>query len=348
MNFIHDDEAASSADDAVIGERLLSRMQQRTQEREQRSQQRRDQVTNRNTELENDDAFLTSFNEMKIKLEEDLKNVTQRSTADKSELESCFEKMTRDHGLIQQYINESSMFLSQYLLKRSQESLASLDVEIRNKMSEMIPKKRFGFRGRSNLPPKTAVTPDVVDSASEVQRNSALEQLLEKNFYGFRDLSSEKLTLNAAEVHNRQVNLVNLIDCTVTILGNPGGMQAAGLTNCTVVVGPMSRSAFIKNCVDCRFVLACQQVRIHDTKDSQFYLHVTGAAIIESCNNVGFAPFNLNYDQLDEHYTSSGLDRSINKWDKVDDFKWLNSEEKSPNMFLIPEENRQTEWLTST
>ncbi|KAF2362637.1 Tubulin-specific chaperone C N-terminal [Trinorchestia longiramus] len=350
MNVITVDTTAPPAEGAEVGERLLSRMQERTQQREQRSQQRREQLTNRNAEQENDDAFLASFTEMKNKLEDDMKNADQLTTTDSQEIAGYFEKLTQDHGLIQQFLNESSMFLSLFVLKRSQETLAGLDSEIKSKMNELVPKKRFGFKGKTQRNPKpanTVTTTDVTDSAYESQRNDAFEKLLQKNFYGFKDRSGEELTLTAADIHNRQLNLTNLTDCTVTLLGNPGSIQAASLTNCTVIIGPTSRSAFIKNCRDCRFVLACQQVRIHDTNDSKFYLHVTGAAIIESCSNVGFAPYNLVYDNLDEHYVSSGLDRDKNNWNNVDDFKWLNSEEKSPNMYTISECERQSQWLVT-
>jgi len=154
----------------------------------------------------------------------------------------------------------------------------------------------------------------------------------------------EKLEMKASDMENRQLNIQDLEDCTVLALGNPGTLQVASLQNCTVVVGPTFRSAFVKDCINCKFVIACQQLRIHNTVDTHFYLHVTGAAIIENCQRVGFAPYNLSYPDLEDHYNKSGLDRNTNYWDNIDDFHWLNENEKSPNWYLINQKERISQW----
>uniref|UniRef100_A0A2P2HYU3 Tubulin-specific chaperone C-like n=1 Tax=Hirondellea gigas TaxID=1518452 RepID=A0A2P2HYU3_9CRUS len=338
--------------DSVVEERLLSRMRKRTEELAQRSEQRRNQQVNRNTELETADAFLTSFHEMKVKLDQDILKSDDLDTGDKDAMIEYFNKMVRDHSLIQQYINESSMFLASFQMKRSQEILAELEAEIQRKMEVLQPKKRFGFGTKASKPKPKAKDSvpsksDTTDSATRIEmKYSALDELIAKRFFGFKDKSNETLVMAAEEISNRQLNLQNLSHCNVQVLGNPDTIQAAALDNCTILIGPTSRSAFIKNCTSCRFVLACQQVRIHDTRDTQFYIHVTGAAIIESCGNVGFAPYNLEYPLLQEHYNYSGLDIDTNNWDKVDDFKWITKNEKSPNMYLIEEKERKDNWLS--
>lgn len=334
---------------AVVEERILARMKQRTDEISHRSEQRRTEQPNRNTESETADVFLASFQEMKSKLTEDLK-ISQDLAGDKTKMMDHFDRMVRDHGYIQQYLNESSMFLASFQLKRSQEILAELNAEIQSQMEALQPKKRFGFKNKTNKPKEKKVVPTTDDADSTEAReikNSALDSYLQRNFFGFKDRSNETLVMKADEILNRQLNLQNLTNCTVEVLGNPGTIQAADLKYCTVLIGPTSRSAFIKRSQGCQFVLACQQVRIHDTVDSNFYLHVTGAAIIESCSNVGFAPYNLAYPQLEEHYSNSQLDRAVNYWDKVEDFKWISKNEKSPNLFHIEENDRKKNWFSN-
>ncbi len=41
--------------------------------------------------------------------------------------------------------------------------------------------------------------------------------------------------------------------------------------------------------------LAVMQLRIHDTDGTDFYLHVTGKAIIENCNRIRVAPCTWTY-----------------------------------------------------
>eukprot|EP00051_Salpingoeca_urceolata_P020324 m.303922 g.303922 ORF g.303922 m.303922 type:complete len:105 (-) comp19596_c0_seq13:2153-2467(-) len=98
---------------------------------------------------------------------------------------------------------------------------------------------------------------------------------------------------------------------------------------------------FLKRCSNCTFALACQQLRIHDATDTNFYLHVTGKAIIEDCDRLQFAPYTWTYPDIDAHYEVSGLDRSRNMWDQVDDFKWLKAGQPSPHWSVLPESQRK-------
>ena len=81
--------------------------------------------------------------------------------------------------------------------------------------------------------------------------------------------------------------------------------------------------------------------RTHNTKQTNFYLHVTSRAIIEDCSEVKFAPFALKYDGLDQDFESSSLNRDTNNWNKIDDFNWLASDKPSPNWSILQEEHRK-------
>ena len=67
--------------------------------------------------------------------------------------------------------------------------------------------------------------------------------------------------------------------------------------------------------------------------------------IIEDCNSVGFAPYNLWYPTLDDDLSMSGLNLEVNNWNKVDDFNWLSNERPSPNWHVLPESQRINDWL---
>jgi len=121
-------------------------------------------------------------------------------------------------------------------------------------------------------------------------------------------------------------------------------VHATNLTDVTFLCGPVQTSIFIDNCVNCTFVLACQQLRTHTTQDSKFYLKVTAKGIIEDCKGLQFAPYNLDYPDIGSHMTKSGLDPDSNLWDDIDDFNWLYSGKQSPNWSLLPEESRQQQW----
>ena len=44
----------------------------------------------------------------------------------------------------------------------------------------------------------------------------------------------------------------------------------------------------------------------------------------------------------------SGLNETVNNWDKVDDFNWLAAASPSPNWSLLPPGQRRTSWDLST
>jgi hypothetical protein len=105
--------------------------------------------------------------------------------------------------------------------------------------------------------------------------------------------------------------------------------------------GPVATSVFVDDCVDCISYLACQQLRIHNTKHCNFYLHVTSRAIIEDSTQVGFAPYSWKYDNIELHFKTAGLDVSRNNWDLVDDFNWLASDKPSPNWHILKDNEKK-------
>merc|ERR1712087_740329 len=69
--------------------------------------------------------------------------------------------------------------------------------------------------------------------------------------------------------------LFRLEDSDILLRGSPSAIHVRNLRRCKVFAGPVSGSIFIDKCEDCVFVLSCQQLRIHSTKETSFYIHVT-------------------------------------------------------------------------
>ena len=133
--------------------------------------------------------------------------------------------------------------------------------------------------------------------------------------------------------------LKNLNNCEVVLSGRLKAIHILGLRNCRVYVGPVSGAAHITDCENCIISIASHQLRIHQSYHCEFYVHTTTLPIVESVKDVGFAPYNFRYKDIDEHFESAGLN-SKNNWDQVKDFKWL-KKEPSPNWQIILEENRR-------
>ncbi|CAZ85520.1 unnamed protein product [Tuber melanosporum] len=84
-------------------------------------------------------------------------------------------------------------------------------------------------------------------------------------------------------------------------------------------------------------LVACQQFRMHDSKNLDVYLLCSSRPIIEDCSGIRFAPLDVD---------AGGEWESVkNLWDQVDDFKWLKSGH-SPNWEVMGEKERigRGEW----
>lgn len=327
---------------------VLERIQRRQEALEERSQQRRQQREEQ-AGLSGSaaaDHFLNTFRELHTALKT---RIEAAENVPSDELTVYLDDLVQGVQELQDVLNEASRHLASFQQKKAQKDVDDASAQVQAAVATLQPKKKFGFGRKKPAGGAKSAAPPKEQPAKEPSSNSvldALDGLADRQFFGFKDESGRTLTLSPEELSGRQLNLQNLVDCQVEALGSPGTLQAAGLDRCTVLMGPLARSAFIKDCRHCTFVLSGQQMRIHNTQDSDLYIHVTGAAIIEGCQGVRVAPYNLAYPALDQHFLTVGLDRATNRWDQLDDFDWLNENEASPNWSVIPEGERRSDWLS--
>lgn len=241
---------------------------------------------------------------------------------------------------LQKYLTDSALFLPSFDIRQSQDIINKLELSMAEARAQYMPKKKFTFKSRTKQKEETAVVEPPAPTPTHVSAAAKLQL----EYFGFQNRTGETLILNEAELRDRDVMLTNLTDCTVVLYGSASVAHIKALTRCTVCIGPLSRSLFIADCVDCTFAIACQQVRIHNTTNSSFYAHVTSHPIIEDCHHVFFAPNTWTYAEYQMHFHNAGLDLHKNNWNLVDDFKWLKHDQPSPNWSVIPEDKRRTSW----
>lgn len=255
------------------------------------------------------------------------------------------------------FFKEKIPDLSNYDVRHTQE----VTVEIKEKFvalqDKLKPKKKFGFKSKykKNLTNKS----DETGKAANINTQDKLPGSLDVT--SAADTGSYKVTnpncdsvieVPRDDIAGRDVELDGLGSenasekLIVKILGSPGTLHATNLINVTLLCGPVRTSVFVENCINCDFVVACQQLRTHSTKQSNIYLHVTAKGIVEDCQSVGFAPYNLFYPNLNEDFSVSKLNREVNNWSQIDDFNWLVKERPSPNWHILPEIQRKENWLS--
>ncbi len=280
--------------------------------------------------------ILADFEKVEAELSEAIEAIAASDLRPGVELTEKLDQLEARFVAAEKRLSEQVKVVPQYDLRTRQQALASLRDRFRQVQTELQPKKRFGFKGNK----KKVVKQEGEEKKDEEKKIVVPESI--KVDCSISDKKDETLELHRDEVTGKDVLASRLSGCTLKIFGCAGTLHLTGLTNCTVLSSPVSTSVFVDDCRGCVFSVACQQLRAHTTADSDFYLHVTSGAIVEDCNNVRFAPYALNHSDLESDYVSSGLDRQINRYDRVQDFNWLASDEASPNWSLIPDKDRKT------
>ncbi|KAI3528959.1 tubulin binding cofactor C [Colletotrichum filicis] len=133
-----------------------------------------------------------------------------------------------------------------------------------------------------------------------------------------------------------------VVDMSIALSGHTSFANLAlkNVERSLIVAGNVAGPAHITGVSDSIIVVSARQVRIHECRNVDIYLHCSSHPIIEDCSNMRFAPLPPSFPLTAEKDTTE--DPTKNQWDQVDDFKWLKSE-PSPNWSILPEEKRLAE-----
>lgn len=117
-------------------------------------------------------------------------------------------------------------------------------------------------------------------------------------------------------------------------------------TSCLLLCGAVSGPAHITGLKNSVIILTCRQFRMHECHNVDVYLYCSSRPIIEDCKGVRFAELPKAHQEVLASYpdpshtesSASTITPPENKWDQIDDFKWLKSE-PSPNWSILPRED---------
>jgi len=121
-----------------------------------------------------------------------------------------------------------------------------------------------------------------------------------------------------------------------TSTGGPfAGLTLKNIKASLVVCGQVAGATHITGLERSVIVAATRQFRMHGSKNVDVYLHCASRPIVEECEGVRFAP-------LPGVFATDVQDGSLNHWDQIDDFDWLQAEQ-SPHWSILPEAKRVEE-----
>lgn len=276
------------------------------------------------------DDLIKSFDFFyKTKLNEinDLLANVEESNTKMENFHEVLQKITE----LQELVNDSKAFLPAYNMKKCSNEIKEVTKCYEQMHEKLMPKKKFTFGKRQ--------IKSVVKTKVEAKFEPIDKLKVYKEDCGFKNRSNENLKLMEDQTFSKDIALDVLSNCNVLICGTPSTIRVSSLSSCKIFACA-STSIFVENCKDTIFVCASQQLRIHDTVATDFYLYVTSSAIIENCKQLRFAPITLNSPVIKKSFETANLDESNNNWKVINDFDWLSSYEPSPNWCEIPEKER--------
>lgn len=193
----------------------------------------------------------------------------------------------------------------------------------------VLPKKKFTF-GSKALQKASALPVAVNHPKSPLSAPKAfLEPLDSQPKYSLSNLSDRsdlRLPLTGEsedELKDQPVYLSNLSRCTIFLEGVSGNLMVSNLVECTIYAQPVASSILLQKCTGCRFVLACRQLRVHQTEDTRMDIFVASAPIIEDSTRLQLAPYPLGAvrsSRFQANLVKAHLAEATNQWRAAQDF----------------------------
>lgn len=238
---------------------------------------------------------------------------------------------------LQLMVREVACHLPPANVRMVQEQFGALRARVDDVRERLRPRQRFAFRAGRQRPAsgKWQQEGDSTSAQHQAEAKGAVNAALKNTAtdattVGFRDRSGEALELEGVE--GKDVELDSLVDCEVSIRSCLATLFARRLRNCRIRCGPVAASVFVEGCEGCTVRVACQQLRVHDTRRCEFLVHIQARSIIEDSTELVFGPYDCVYEGSERDWQASGLNRAgVNNWALVDDFNWLAADRPSPN-----------------
>jgi hypothetical protein len=294
------------------------------------------------------DAFLAVFSQRREEIcicfaEKKAALLSSPNVEDVASLKVELESLLLEVGKLQKLVADSSFYLPTYTMQSAQATVTKLKEEVETAMSDLLPKRKFSFRGKSTTTTtasfqgiqheQNAVVNNsfqgIQDKQDAVVNNSSpgiqdkqddalnpsfqgiqdkQDDALNPSFQGIQDMQDAVLVRDAKDLEeDREFRLSNLSNCRVYLQGKFTTLYVNKLRNCHVYAGPVTGSVLIEEVQGSLFMLASHQIRIHSTTATDFYLRVRSRPIVEYTKDVRFAPYAFHYSGIEKDLQAANL-----------------------------------------
>lgn len=336
-------------------ETILEKINKRNKDRQNYLETKLELRNRDNHEIEDADYFSQTFTERIKSIEY---NINNAQPGNKIDLTKQFANINNDIQELQKYLSQSTLFLPDYNIKACQNIINELTAKAEEVRLRLLPKKKFGFNNKKSDNSLLSSSPKHISASIKLINNDTIDKQLSNPIvksklsttnmftWTLSKRQNEYILLSSSEVNSQDLTISNLDNCLVEIKGYAGSLQISNCKNTIFLCGPISRSLFAENCINCTFAAACQQLRLHSSVNCKIWLHVTCRAIIEDCNKIDIGKYNYEYIGIENDFKKSGIDPNINNYTDIADFNWLSPDKPSPNWQLVSENKEiQADWL---
>ncbi|KAL3312885.1 Protein Xrp2 [Cichlidogyrus casuarinus] len=137
------------------------------------------------------------------------------------------------------------------------------------------------------------------------------------------------------QINGQQFIIKNCSSCFFFLLDHFDSLNIDNVSDSAFIVGPVKRSIFLRNCMNCKVLVACQQLRMRDCSLCDVYTACVSVPIIENSSKIRFGPYQLWYTDLLKNFNDAGLSIFNNNWSEIHDFSKSDMYGDSPNYSLL-------------
>merc|ERR1711907_40684 len=327
--------------DASLQKRIEARTEERNKKRAEQDELK--------DPTENQFEFNAKFRQAVSALEAQIAAAQQakKDGEEDASLETRFTNMTAEHASISALAVEGSQHLPAWDQRQMQISVKELEQAIIDARTVCLPPKKFSFKSKrkAKASAKSKPQPESSEPAAQSEANASTAAVAEdtERQASIFDRNGERIVIQNEK--GKDFNIKSCKDSTIIIQGKIGALYVSNCTGCTIVTGPVGAGCHVEVADKCRFYVAAHQLRIHTATNTDFYCQTRSPPIIEHSTTLRFAPYAIEYPNLQQELQESDLalvDCEGN-WNDVKDFDWLR-QQHSPNWCAIPEEERKNEF----
>lgn len=148
---------------------------------------------------------------------------------------------------------------------------------------------------------------------------------VDKERFQVRNRKGERITRLDGEIDGLDFYIESCEGCHIFLLDRMEQIIVEACQDCTLVLGPVAGSIFLRECVGCQVKVACRQFRTRDCRDCDILILLPGSPTIEASQSLRFGPLLESYRGFGAQLEAAGLSRifsqgAVCNWRQIYDF----------------------------